>query len=88
MEIIDNKWVWSYNENPNKRSKYQVNEGAKIEWKRNGSRGSVNAKIIGFSDEKTSHVFIENWLPDWSRPYSEHARVWIKKKSVLIVIEH
>jgi hypothetical protein len=86
MNHESNKWVYSYNDDPNKRNKYPVKEGDKIEWKRNGSRGSVKSIILGFSDDKPDYVFVQNWCPDWSQPYSKRAKVWIKKRSVLRVV--
>lgn len=81
----ENGEVFSYNNNQFKLTPYAVKKGYKLEWKRNGSRGHVNAVVIGFSDKKPHHVFVENWKSDWSEPYESHSKVWIKKRSVLRV---
>lgn len=78
-------FVYSYNNDPHKRTIYPARQGDKIEWKRNGSRGHVNAKVIGYSEERHDYVLVENWLPNWQAPYTVRATVWIKKSSVSIV---
>ena len=84
--LLENGEVFSYNNDQFKLTSYAVKKGDKLEWKRNGSRGHVNAIVIGFSDKKPDYVFVENWKPDWSAPYeSSPSKVWIKKRSVLRV---
>lgn len=84
--LIEYGTVLSYNNDQFKRTDYPVRKGDKLEWKRNGSRGSVNAVVIGFSVKRPDYVFVENWCSDWSAPYGAKSRVWIKKRSVLRVI--
>lgn len=83
--IVSNGNVLSYNANPHKRTSFMVTSGDKLEWKRNGSCGHVNAIVIGFSQDKPDHVFVENWKQDWTGPYEKRSKVWIKKRSVLRV---
>lgn len=82
----DHKFVYSYNNNQYKLTMYPAPEGTRIEWKRNGSRGSQKAIILGYSQERPLHVFVQNWCNDWSQPLSQRANVWIKRKSVLMVL--
>lgn len=88
MILKDTGEVLSYNYDQNKRTSISVAKGDRIEWKRNGARGGVKALVIGFSDDKPGYVFIENWRPDWTAPYTERPRVWIRTNSVLKVFEY
>lgn len=74
--------VWHYDETGNNKVQTLVQDGQRITWKRNGQRGTVNAVVVGFSDSNPDKVFVENWAYDWSAPYYERARVWIKKRNV------
>lgn len=78
--------VFSYNNDQFRQTSYNVRKGDKIQWKRDGSKGCVNAKIIGFSIKKPDYVLIENWRKDWASPTESKSKVWIKKKNVLRVI--
>lgn len=86
MNVKDIGVVLSYNTHQFMRTCYPAKSGSRIEWKRNGARGSVNAIILGYNEEKPYEVFIQNWMPDWSRPVSGKSNVWIKKASVLKVL--
>lgn len=84
MELDKKGTVYSYNNDQYRRTAFDVEAGDRLEWKRNGSRGSVNAKVIGFSDSRPDKVCIQNYLPDWRATYG--FKVWISKRSVLRVI--
>lgn len=83
--LVDEGFVLSYNNDSNKRTPFNVKKGDRLEWKRNGVRGGVNALVIGFSEQRPHHVFVENWFWDWSQPVKDRGKVWIKKRSVLRV---
>ncbi|MCA6431874.1 MAG: hypothetical protein IM613_20780 [Cytophagales bacterium] len=84
-KLLESGTVLSYNNDQWKRTPFQVCAGDKLEWKRNGARGHVNAVVVGFSDQRPDHVFVENWKFDWSSPCEHKPRVWIKKRNVLRV---
>jgi hypothetical protein len=84
-ELKTTGFVLSYNNDPYKSTRFEVKEGDRIEWKRNGSTGSVKAKIVGFDEKKPGYVFVENFKYDWSGPYESRSKVWIRINSVLRV---
>lgn len=86
-KLNDRGTLMTYNADPYKRTPIDACIGDKIQWKRNGQRGHVNAKILGFNEQKPNHVFVENWAYDWSSPYYERGRVWIKVNSVIKKID-
>lgn len=72
----DKGFVFSYNNDQFRRTEYPAKAGDIVDWKRNGARGSVKSRVIGFSHEKPDHVLV--MVGDKKR--------WIKKNSVLSVI--
>jgi len=81
--LEENGEVFSYNPNQFKRTPFAAKTGDNIEWKRNGQRGSIKAKIIGWHTDKPDYVFIQN---EWSNAAEKQRPVWIKKNSVLRVL--
>ena len=75
MELSKDGFVFSYNLDPYRRTKYLTKAGDKIEWKRNGMRGGVKSVVVGFSENKPDFVLVQ--VGDIKR--------WIKKNSVLRV---
>lgn len=80
---MTDQYVWSYNNDPYKKTKYFAKCGDKIQWKRNGSSGYVLAEIIGYDDTKPKKVLVQNLDRN-------HATIggprWINRKSVLTVL--
>lgn len=63
--------------------KIVISAGVDISWKRNGSRGSVKAVIIGWADAKPGWVLIKNY--DRGGNIIDRT-VWIKQNSLLMRI--
>lgn len=80
LKLIDTGKIKVYDPTGNVKLPIEAKTGDVIHWKRNGTRGIVKAKIIGFSDLKPKYVFIQNYTYDMSA--SSGNPVWIKISSI------
>lgn len=84
--VLDTGYVLSYNTDQFKRTPYPAPPGSIIEWKRNGRRGSLKARILAYDTTRPTLVKVAQLSHDLTRVVSDR-KVWISKYSVLKVLE-
>lgn len=75
--------VFSYNKDQFKLTEYPCKAGDILTWKRNGQRGSVKARILGWDKSRPGYVQVQNLDADGN---IIPRKVWIKIRSVLRVL--
>jgi hypothetical protein len=82
MDMQSTGEVLSWNNNPAKRTPFQVKEGDLCSIKVQGMSGYFDAKIVGFSQHKQKHVAVKIV----NCTYMNTRTRWIRKDSVNQVI--
>lgn len=76
-------FVFSCNNDPYKLTEFHCKAGDTLTWKRNGQRGSVKARIVGWDSTRPGFVQVQNLD---SEGKVNPRKVWIKIRSVLRVL--